>query len=128
MKVTNKFSPPYEYYNVTELIRYPMYRGGYHLGAAIDHNDVKVPESFTVKAEALSEANDEGEYFWLIQDDATKLYYVITGSHDYTGWDCQSSANISEPFSDLAQLPLYVPEYDNQNRPVREMVRKMATE
>lgn len=94
----------------------------YDLAAAIEYNYVKVPENFTVLAEVLSEHHDEGEYFWLIQDNKSNNFFIINGAHDYTGWDCQSGASISEPFQDLAQLQLYIQEFDNQNRPVRELV------
>jgi hypothetical protein len=98
----------------------------YDLHAAADYNDVKLPEEFDVVAEVLSEHHDEGEYYWLIQDRKTRAYQVVTGSHDYTGWDCQSGASISEPFGSLAQLPLFVPQYDNQMRPVRDMIAAQA--
>jgi hypothetical protein len=99
---------------------------GYDLWAAITCNEVKVPASFEVLGEVLSAERDEGEYFWLIRDLSSKKLYVINGAHDYTGWECQSGANISEPFDSLEQLHLIVPEYDNQNRKVREMLRQQA--
>jgi hypothetical protein len=93
----------------------------YDLSAAIEFNSVQVPNDFEIKAEILSDNHDEGEYFWLIEDQ-DKNYYIIHGSHDYTGWDCQSGANISQPFKSLDQLQLFIPEFDNQNRPVRQMI------
>ncbi len=100
-----------------------LYDKGYSdLSSAIEHNGVSVPEDFEVLAEILSEHHDEGEYFWCIQDTKTKLFYVITGSHDYTGWDCQSGASITDPFDSLNQLQLYVVDTDNQNRPIRSMM------
>lgn len=98
----------------------------YDFRAAVDNNFVPVPESFILLAEILSEHHDEGEYFWLIQDKKTKHYHVITGSHDYTGWDCQSGATISEPFKSLNEIHRHVQQYDNQNRPVRQMLVAQA--
>lgn len=94
----------------------------YNFGACIQYNNIKVPERYQVLAEILSDHHDEGEYFWLIQDLDSKNFYIIQGSHDYTGWDCQCSGGITEGFSDLAQLQLFVCEYDNQNRPVRQLI------
>lgn len=98
----------------------------YDLTAAIANNSIDVPANFEVLAEILSEVRGEGEYFWLIR--SQNNYFVINGSCDYTGWDCQSSANISNAFDSINQLQLFVPEFDNQNRPVREMILNQLKE
>lgn len=95
------------------------------LSAAISQNSVPVPEEFRVRAEILSDCHDEGEYFWLIED-RKGLFYVIDGSHDYTGWDCQSDARISKGFKSLDDLHLHVAAKDNQNRPVRQMLLDLS--
>lgn len=100
-----------------EALEYPYEPLGWDFVRAIKKHGLEVPETFTVLCAMLSEAHDEGEYFWLLLDGADK-YYVLTGSHDYTGWDCQSHAELSAPF-EASQLALYAPEYDNQNRPIR---------
>lgn len=97
---------------------------GYDLAAALENNSVPAPEDFEVLASVLSEHHDEGEYFWGIQCTDTQDYFVITGSHDYTGWECQSGANITNPFKSLDKLHLNLPEYDNQNRPIRKLVKE----
>lgn len=96
---------------------------GYDLKAAIENNRLKVPENFSLLAEVLSEHHDEGEYFWLIQDTDSNKYHTISGAHDYTGWDCQSGASVSEPYDTLeAACLMGLPATDNQNRNIRELI------
>lgn len=92
---------------------------------AIEHNGAPLPQEFYLVSEILSDRHDEGEYFWLVYVPEKGLA-VLSGGHDYTGWDCQSHLNTSEYFNGLEQLPLYVQEYDNQNRPVRQMLINQA--
>ena len=107
-------------------VLYKKLEDSYDLRAAIIENNIQVPEDFTVAGEVLSEHHDEGTYHWLLLDNKTGKYLYLTGGHDYTGWDCQSSANISNPFN-LDRIHLEVPEFDNQARPVRKLLLEQAT-
>lgn len=92
----------------------------YDFTAAVRENDVVLPDSFEMVIALPSEAHDEGEYFWLLALPSGK-FQVLQGSHDYTGWDCQSGADKSAPF-EKEQIHLHVPQYDNQNRPIRALM------
>jgi hypothetical protein len=70
----------------TDDIKYAFDCNG--LAAHLDNIDVIVAE--------VCGANDEYDWHWLLQmKDGTFRY--AHGGCDYTGWDCQSSAYISEP-------------------------------
>jgi hypothetical protein len=98
----------------------------YDLEAAIEYNNITIPFKFEIVCELLSEHHDEGEYFWLLRNlEKPNEFVVLTGSHDYTGWDCQSGASISGIFG-IEHLALQVPEYDIQMRPVRNLMIQAA--
>jgi hypothetical protein len=109
-----------------EIFRLPTWDSPYNdFRRATEENSVPLPKEFTLLAEILSEHHDKGEYFWLIKD-TDKNYYVLDGSHDYTGWDCISHCSIGKPFKSLKEIHLHVQEFDNQNRPVRKLLLEQA--
>ena len=60
-------------------------------------------------------ANDEYSWYWILQmKDGT--FSWAEGSCDYTGWDCQSDAQIHDRFktADLALLSLEVSDYESR--------------
>jgi tRNA U34 2-thiouridine synthase MnmA/TrmU len=91
------------------------------LYTCIQNNGIDI-KNFKLLAELLSEHHDEGNYYWILKDLDTNKYYCYSGSHDYTGWDCASSAHLSSPIDNLNQFQLIVEEFDNQNRPVRQIL------
>lgn len=64
---------------------------GYDLVAACHHNDVDLPAYPKRIALELTGENDGAEWHWIVElQDGTWAY--VHGGCDYTGWDCQSSA------------------------------------
>ena len=92
---------------------------------ATETHAIPLPKEFYLLGELLSEHHDEGEYFWLIQD-MDKKYYILSGAHDYTGWDCISHCTIGKAFDSLDEIHLHVPATDNQDRPVRKLLLEQA--
>lgn len=60
-------------------------------------------------------ANDENSWYWILQmKDGT--FSWAEGSCDYTGWDCQSSAQINDGFKTVEDAieAVCVIQYDNR--------------
>lgn len=66
--------------------------------------------------------NDGPEWHWLCLTGNNKLIHFYGGC-DYTGWDCSSSLSSSEEF-DYKDMHLFIPEYTNDMRPIREEFNK----
>lgn len=49
---------------------------------------------------AWTDGTDEPMFAWIIETDAG--FWFVSGGHDYTGWDCQSSLDIHQ-FDTLRQ-------------------------
>lgn len=74
-------------------------------------------KSFTVLSYIEGE-NDGAEFHWLCKTDKDELFYIV-GSCDYTGWGCQDDVNVTPIFT-FEELHLNVPEFDSDNRKIRE--------
>lgn len=57
----------------------------------------KLKEIESIVAEVAG-ANDEDEWYWILKM-KSGLFCWASGGCDYTGWDCQSHADISKEFS-----------------------------
>lgn len=62
----------------------------YDLKAACRYNDIKSDDIKGIKLEILGQ-NDGPGWHWIVETESGFAY--IEGWCDYTGWDCQSSAN-----------------------------------
>ena len=103
--------------------------GDYNLSEALAANGTDgLPLMFSIAGEILSEDHDEGTYYWLLYDCVNFTYCVVSGGHDYTGWGCQSNIAVTESFADLGQIGMYVEQFDNQVRPVRDLLLEHGTE
>lgn len=100
----------------------PAYQQGsdYDLEAALQYNEtgITLEQVAEVLAVVYGE-HDDSDYFWVLQmaDGAVGL---LQGHHDYTGWDCQSSALWTPAKSPDAAVALAFDEY--AGRPVREFL------
>lgn len=95
----------------------------YDLSAAIGYNPVPgfALEDVAYVLGAVLGENDGPDYWWLVaMRDHT--YAVVNGGCDYTGWDCQSSAN-AEIFPTLRQALESIPETESHdNRKLRKSI------
>lgn len=68
---------------------------------AFNYNGLKdkLPLIDVIVAEVCG-SNDEYAWYWILKMKDGK-YAWATGSCDYTGWDCQSSASICEGFTEI---------------------------
>jgi hypothetical protein len=102
---TEKFDNSKEAYN-SDDIKYAFQCNG--LAEKLDEIDVIVAE--------VCGANDEDSWFWILQmKDGTFAW--AKGSCDYTGWDCQSSAEIHEGFTNPADAIMAVTVGDYDGKP-----------
>ena len=65
------------------------------LSAAMEYNDVTLSAPITDVLATIDGQNDEAPWHWLVILESGVFAY-ITGSCDYTGWDCQSSCEAYE--------------------------------
>lgn len=61
----------------------------YNLKAACQYNGIDISDVTKILLEITGE-NDEYAWHWIVRTKEGFAY--ITGGCDYTGWDCQSSA------------------------------------
>lgn len=69
----------------------------YNLRAAFEYNpqkDVGIEDVEKVVAE-WDDGADEPSFVWLLKLKGKKGWAVARGSHDYTGWDCQSCLDVT---------------------------------
>src|SRR5277367_296972 len=78
----------------------------YDLRAALSNNTLgeKIEQIATVILE-LTDGQDEASWSWIVKLKNDKFAYV-SGGHDYTGWDCQSSCDWidADTFAEAMQL------------------------
>lgn len=99
----------------TDDIKYAFENNG--LSSHLENIDVIVAE--------VCGANDEAAWHWILKmKDGT--YRYAEGSCDYTGWDCQSGASISEPMKTVNQALELSPE-EASNRRIRTNLSRQVS-
>jgi len=109
------------------MIQLKFDSGGYNLEAALEHNHVKGSAQIAELLAELEGENDERDWHWLVKLENGKVAY-LRGGCDYTGWDCQSSAQNVEEYSSLerALSDLGLPTLDvNSDKKIREEFREL---
>lgn len=73
-----------------------------------------LPDIDVIVAEVCG-ANDEDNWYWILQMKDGSFKWA-EGGCDYTGWDCQSHATISNPYNTAQEAVAALPisEYDNK--------------
>lgn len=101
-----------------------LYDVDYDLSAALRHNSLSDKVECIAKVVvSLDDGTDETSWHWIVQLTDGKFAYV-SGGHDYTGWDCQSSCDweAAETFADAMKL---APQ--DERRVFEEMITKGET-
>lgn len=75
--------------------RYTSAIEDYNLRAALDENGVALTSPVDAILLQLTGENDERSWHWIVRLADGRAAY-ITGSCDYTGWDCISSCHATE--------------------------------
>ena len=98
-------------------IKYAFDHNG--LGAHLENLDVIV-------AEVCGENDDYG-WHWILQMKDGMFRYA-EGGCDYTGWDCQSYATISDPVKTIEEALELAPEVEEHGkRAIRANLRRQVT-
>ena len=95
----------------------------FHLNNYSEYDEDRALEDNEIIVKVLAEIegeNDGASWHWIVEFNNGKYAY-ITGGCDYTGWDCQSHANIYYGDS-LEEVLEHTPNYDNYNKKVTEIL------
>ncbi len=108
--------------------KYDKAMGGDDIKYAFEYNGLAphLDEIESIVAEVCGE-HDGCEWFWILKmKDGT--FRKAEGGCDYTGWDCQSSASISEPVATVEEALALAPEVDMYKRGIRRVLTGQVKE
>lgn len=102
--------------------KYNPDEGGDDIKYAFEYNGLsaQLQEIDVIVAEVCGE-HDGNDWHWILQMKDGTFHYA-SGGCDYTGWDCQSYASISESVNTVQEALEFSPKEDSYHRGIKRVL------